>query len=101
MPRMSLEIVIVAVVILIVALVIIGVFMGGTLKIVDIINPTTDQQAKINLCQTACAQYCMLHPDKTSIGWGEEGIKNLIPEYKGEKIDCNAVIGGSCECKKQ
>jgi len=99
MPRMALEIVVVAIVILIVALVVIGVFTGGIQNLMNILNPTTDRQIMISLCANAYSQYCFLHPDKETVTPDELDKSGLNPTYKGEKIRCVDYIG-SYNCKQ-
>ena len=98
--RMSLELIVVAIVLLIVAVVVIGIFTGGIQNFMNIFGATSDQQIKTNLCATACANYCFLHPEAAdSVSWGSSGVP--LPEYKGKPIDnCGTLYGGSCNCTK-
>jgi hypothetical protein len=97
--RISLELVVIVIVLLIVAIVVLGVFTGGIQNFMNIFGATSDQQLKTNLCATACANYCFLHPEATSPPWGSSGVP--LPEYKGKPIDnCLALYGGSCNCTK-
>ena len=94
---MSLELVVVMIVILIVALVVIGIFTGGVQNFMSIFTGVSDDQIKLSMCVTACANYCMIHPDKDSVAWGSLGLED--PKYKGAAIGCQAKMGGNCVCK--
>jgi len=93
----SLELVVAAIVLLIVAVVVLGIFSGGIQNFTNIFNTQSDQQIKINLCAAACANYCFLHPDKDSASWSELG--GLLPSYKGDPVKCESFIA-TCNCKK-
>ena len=101
---MSLELVVVAIIILIVALVVIGIFTGGIQNFMNIFNFQSDAQIKQSLCQTACANYCFTHPQLkagTSLTWVDKiegNAENQIekPQYKGKSIDnCQTCTCGS------
>jgi len=95
--RMSLELLVVAVVILIVAVVVVMIFTGGMENFNSIFGAQSDQQLKVTMCQTACSNYCMIHPGTTAdVPWAD------VPDitYKGTKInsECASLYGGPCKC---
>jgi hypothetical protein len=97
---MSLELIVVAIVLLIVAVVVIGIFTGGIQNFMNIFGTTSDEQLKNSLCATACANYCFLHPEVTDPApWGGTGVP--LPKYKNDDIkDCSTRYGSDCKCKK-
>ncbi len=98
MPRMSIEIVVVAIIILIVALVVIGIFSGGIANFNSIFTSQSDDQIKKSLCDTTCANYCFMNPVKDGTAathtWGEGGL--VAPTYKSNTIACPQP----CTCRK-
>jgi hypothetical protein len=100
---MSLELVVVAIVILIVALVVIGIFTGGMQNFMNIFGFQSDTQIKQSLCQTTCASYCFSHSQTTQeIKWSDTAADGSIqkPTYKGATIPCDQIYGGPCKCNK-
>lgn len=94
--RLSLELIVVAVVILVVAVVILTIFTGGMQNFMEIFGGQTDHQLKISMCQSACSSYCMVHPDVDEGSWGDPGLNDIT--YKGEAVDCAAIYNSKCEC---
>ena len=101
--RTSLELVVIAIILLITAVVVLGIFTGGIQNFTSIFNTQSDQQIKTSLCMSACANYCMLHPQTDpskphEFGWGgTDGVPD--PLYKGTAVGCSTIYsGGKCVC---
>ena len=99
--RISLELVVVAIVILIVAIVVIGIFTGGLERFMSIFGIQSEQQIKQSMCANACSSFCMFNPEKTTGVWGTDaGLKDIM--YKGKPIDseCITLYKEKCECTR-
>ena len=97
--RLSLELIVVAIVILIAGVVVITIFTGGIENFMRIFGFYSDEQIKQGMCANACNSFCMFHPDKPSGTWGEDGLKDIM--YKGDDLtdsECQSLYG-SCICK--
>ena len=96
--RLSLELIVIAIVVLVVAVVVLAIFGGGVQNFNTIFQGQSDQQIKQAICASACANFCMLHPDKDKGVWGTDaGLKDI--KYKDKNINCQSIYG-ECKCKK-
>ncbi|MCK4335808.1 MAG: hypothetical protein KAW40_03725 [Candidatus Aenigmarchaeota archaeon] len=95
--RLSLELIVVAIVILIAGVVVITIFTGGIENFMRIFGFYSDEQIKQGMCANACSSFCMFHPEKASGEWGTTpGLED--PKYKDVPIGCRTVYG-NCVCK--
>jgi len=92
---LTLQIVIIAIVLLVTALVILTIFGSQIAKILGIVDPLTDNTLKQSNCRNACATYCMLNPStKDPVDWstvdqgGSGGCSTIMP----------AAGAASCKC---
>ncbi len=93
---LTLQIVIIAIVLLVTALVILTIFGGQIAKILGIMDPLADETLKQTNCRNACATYCMLNPEITDfVDWsvvdrdGSGDCVNVMQKAGAERgCDC-------------
>lgn len=91
--RLSLELIVIAIVILVVALVILTLFGGGISRFQTGWGGVSEDQLKYNQCNMLCTQACFgLSENANPEDWGE--YKYVTS--KGTKVEC----GGTCTCTK-
>jgi len=101
---LTLELVIIAIVLLVTALVIMTIFGGQIAAIVGILNPWSQSMLESNLCQQSCATWCQLHTGSAETDWSSLIIKTQSNPSKSctdvmrESLGSNADIG-KCQCR--
>lgn len=96
--RISLELVVIAIIILVVAVVVLAIFGGGIENFLSLFGYQSDEHIKYGLCASACSNYCFTHPNADSVTWEQDGLKK--PLYKGDPVDCGKIYKATCDCKK-
>jgi hypothetical protein len=95
--RISLELVVIAIIILVVAVVVLAIFGGGVENFVNIFNWQSEEHIKRGICANACSNYCFTHPDQTNVvEWGTSGLDK--PEYQQKPIENCGKLYGKCDC---
>lgn len=92
--RVSILIVVTAVVILILAVVLVTIFSGGIEKFLVIWTGFSGEQLAYARCQTECQKLCVKHGKAgTPSGWGGATV-----DVGGKKVDCSTETSVVCEC---
>jgi hypothetical protein len=101
---LTLEIVIIAIVLLVTALVILTIFGGQMQSILATLGFFQGNTVQMTQCQTMCTNWCFANPGdvgKAGKPWGE-----LTFDYQGKLINCGTVmtntagaaVGAKCTC---
>jgi hypothetical protein len=105
---LTLEIVIIAIVLLVTALVILTIFGGQIAKIIGVVDPLTDTTLKQTNCRNSCATFCMMNPPTRNSQGQLVGGNNQVYGTNGYEwsiaapnTDCATVMSGlalGCKC---
>ena len=98
---LTLEVIIIAIVLLVTALVIMTIFGGQIAQFIGIINPWSEQMLNQNLCYQQCATWCQGNPGESGQPWDGIGKINTQSGQKscGSDIGMNTVASGGCSCR--
>jgi len=97
---LTLEIIIIAIVLLVTALVIMAIFGGQMATIIGILNPWSANLLEQNLCTQKCASYCQGHlGEKPEYFWSDIGDVQTQSGAKGcTEIMEDTKISDKCKC---
>ncbi len=87
--RISLELVVIAIVILVVALVVLTIFSGGINQFQNIFGGTSEDMLKQQQCSSACSFACM---------GKEDGILSSFDGKYRTGSGVSKLCGGKCNC---
>jgi len=106
---LTMEIVIIAIVLLVTALVIMTIFGGAIASVFGILNPWSETMMEQNPCSQRCAAWCQGHLGTASVEWTssdmnvqtQSGPKSCatIMSGLGAQCSCRTITGGVCSMK--
>jgi len=94
---LTLQVIIVAIVLLVTALVVMTIFGGQIGQFISTLNPWSENMLKQNLCSQKCAAWCQGNPGKPGIDWGT--LKTIDAQTAPK--DCASImadIAPDCKC---
>jgi hypothetical protein len=104
---LTMEIVIIAIVLLVTALVIMTIFGGSIASFLGILNPWSQSLMEQNLCNQRCAAYCQGHLGTADVGWSELKVQTQSGTQdcstimqgltEGDKCSCRTIISNACK----
>ncbi len=96
---LTMEIVIIAIVLLVTALVIMTIFGGSIASFLGILNPWSASLMEQNLCNQRCAAWCQGHLGSPEVSWADTSLR--VQTQSGEQ-SCSAIMSGlsdKCSCR--
>ncbi|MFH0956920.1 MAG: hypothetical protein V1813_03585 [Candidatus Aenigmatarchaeota archaeon] len=99
---MTLEIVIIAIVLLVTALVILTIFGGQMANVLSALGILQTSTVESSQCQTMCSNWCLVNRPDTKVAWTTLTFTRNKADGTGpETIGCNTIMSklGSTECK--
>jgi hypothetical protein len=102
---LTLEIVIIAIVLLVTALVILTVFGGQMANILSALGIVQTSTVQVSQCQTMCSNWCLMNRPATDTEWSTFSYQPPGTTADSDKIQCSNVMknaGGTttskCKC---
>ena len=104
---LTMEIVVIAIVLLVTALVVMTIFGGQIAQFIGIINPWSATVLSENLCNQQCASWCQGHLGSTGVQWSsltvqtQSGSKQCgeVMSAISESCACRGIPTGSVQCR--
>jgi hypothetical protein len=90
---LTLEIVIIAIVLLVTALVIMTIFSGQMGNVMGILGIWSSDTMNQNYCRQQCAAWCQGNPGKPSTGWAEHDAT-----WTSNSKTCSSIMNGLGDC---
>ncbi len=101
---LTMEIVIIAIVLLVTALVIMTIFGGSIASFLGILNPWSASLMEQNLCNQRCASWCQGHLGSPTKAWSELDVQtqtgqqycNTIMSGISDECSCRTIVSNTC-----
>jgi hypothetical protein len=100
---MTMNVIIIAIVLLVTALVVMTIFGGQIAQFLGILNPWSAGMLESNLCSQACATWCSLNQGSSGTDWSTLTVDTQTQDNKPCHVIMTEVVGnvnqiGRCEC---
>jgi len=104
---LTMEIVIIAIVLLVTALVIMTIFGGSIASFLGILNPWSAALMEQNLCNQRCAAWCQGHLGTADVAWsdlkvqtqsGEQACSTIMTGIS-DKCSCRTITSNACSLR--
>jgi hypothetical protein len=101
---LTLEIVIIAIVLLVTALVILTIFGGQMANVLASLGILQTSTVQVSQCQSMCSNWCLTNRPEAGTDWGKFSFLPAGVTDESKRIQCTTVMsnaggtGSSCKC---